>query len=210
MEKQTISKYIVPVFSEAQAGCGFFTDNYFITSGHVTVRANLPLVIYYQGKRIRLDMSNMVECHYCHPLTAESSCFDYAVFKVDGIDSPLRISDHKPQEGEVYFCHTFNEEVTKNPQPGIPDIFTSCDEIVSLATEATIRKEVQGNFFAADSKEILKEGNSGSPLLDSEGRVVGILQGGVSGTPCCVFQYADIIKTTISDQPTERPLCSAT
>jgi len=186
--------FVAPIWGEAHDGCGVFVGNRFITAGHVTKYDSFPYYVENGGKRYQLDNSNLLSRCFSEQLTAEPDCGDYAVFSTDGLDSPLQMADYCPQEGQKLLCVYYDTEVTNHPEEGIPSIFTTSEEIVQKTTFVTVSKDRQGNFFAVESDELLKVGNSGSPLIDADGKVVGILRGGLLGTPSCVFQYANSIK----------------
>ena len=186
-------KFVAPVMGNAQDGCGVFVGNRFITAGHVAKNSDLPYFTYHEGKKIVLDKTNLLAHCYFEQLTGEPECGDYAVFSVDDVNSPLNIADYHPEEGQELLCVYYDTEVSKQPKEGVPDIFTTSEEIVQKTTIVNVRKESQGNFFAVDSADFLRVGNSGAPLIDADGNVVGILRGGQLGTSCCVFQYANTI-----------------
>ena len=186
-------KFVAPVMGIAQDGCGVFVGNRFITAGHVAKPDGFPYSAYNAGKKYVLDNTNLLAYRYSEQLAAEHDCSDYAVFSVEGVDSPLKIADYRPKEGQELLCVYYDTEVSNHPEEGLPSISTTSDEIVQKTTIVTVRKESQGNFFAVDSADFLKVGNSGSPLIDADGNVVGILRGGHLNTSCCVFQYANTI-----------------
>lgn len=187
-------KFVAPVMGNAQDGCGVFVGNHFITAGHVTKTDDFPYYACQETKRHKLDDSNLLDYCYSEQLTADADCGDYAIFSVNEVNSPLQMADYCPQEGQKLLCVYYDTEVSNHPEEGIPPIFTTSEEIVQKTTLVTVSKDRQGNFFAVESDELLKVGNSGSPLIDADGKVVGILRGGLLGTPSCVFQYANSIK----------------
>ena len=192
--KINIEKFVLPIFGDSHVGCGVLIDDYFITAAHVALIDKLPIYIYFEKKRFTLDKSNLIFHKYSEELSEETDCMDCAIFKIEGIKSPIKLSEKRPECGQTFYCYTFNEIVTKKNIPGIPEIFSNEDEIVPLATEVKVLKDVQGNFFAVETNDFLKTGNSGSPLVDGEGYIYGILRGGKPDTKICVFQYIDIIK----------------
>lgn len=192
-----IESFIVPIMGQAQQGCGFFIGNYFITAGHVIEESKHPLSVRYGGINYVLDKSKAVKICCSKKLTTDESDADFAIFSVDGVNSPLKLANYKPIQGQELCCITYNTIVTKDETPAIPAIFAVKEEIERIVTTAIVRQEILGNFFACDTKTILKKGNSGSPLIDTEKRVVGILRGGTYIPECCIFQFAQIVKDVI-------------
>ena len=195
--KKEFEKFILPIESVAHAGCGFFVGDLFVTAGHVVVNNELPLTIYFEGKSIKLDKSNLLFAQYADNEANPEANVDCAVFRIEGVNSPLKLADYRPKPGVSYTCYAFNDEVIKNNQPGVPAIFASFDQIVPISTSVSVLDKAEGKFFGCESVEILQRGNSGAPLIADDGTVVGILHGGVPDSPQCVFQYADIINSLI-------------
>ena len=192
-----IESFVVPIMGQAQQGCGFFVGNYFITAGHVLEESKLPLSIIYDGKQILLNESTAIEVNYSKELTGDESETDFALFALNGINSPLKLADYKPSIGQELRCFTYDTVVYKDETPNIPAIFANREEIVTVDCKAVVREEALGNFFACDINSILKKGNSGCPVIDSDNNVVGILRGGTHLPECCIFQYAYVIKALI-------------
>lgn len=185
--------YVVPIMGQAQQGCGFFVGNYFITAGHVIEESDSNLSIQYNGKMMILDKNKAIKVCYSKELTDSSNCLDYAIFAVEGVDSPLKLAGYKPKLGNILHCITYDTVVTKDEIHGIPTIFANKEQILKKETNAVVREESLGNFFACNTDSILKKGNSGSPLFDSQDKIVGILRGGTEIPECCIFQYTDCI-----------------
>lgn len=194
MTTTQIDSFVVPVMGLAQQGCGFFVGNYFITAGHVIGDGEFSPSIVFEGKRIVLDKNKALKVCYSEQISGDESESDFAVFAVDGINSPLKLADYKPLAGQVLRCITYDTVVQKDEMHGTLEIFATKEEIVTVNCTATVREETLGNFFACDTDSILKKGNSGSPVIDSDNNVVGILRGGTYLPECCIFQYAGVIK----------------
>lgn len=191
-----IENYILPIMGNTLCGCGFFAGNHFITAGHVVVKCNLPLVVWFEGKKYTLNFNNLLQICYSKEIEGRISCADFAVFTFDNINSPLDLADYTPTNGQVLRCITY-DEVHAKTNNNVPAIFANEERIVKINTDAIVRIERQENFFACDTKSILHEGNSGSPLIDSDNKIVGILHGGTKIPECCVFQSASSIKQFI-------------
>ena len=187
-----IEQFILPIKGQAQCGCGFFVGNHFITAGHVVLECNLPLDIWYNGEKFQLNFDNLLKLVYTKNLSDKNCCGDFAVFAFEDINSPLVFADYIPKADQELNCVTYGTIVSKSES--IPSIFTTKEIISKVKTSALVRDEQQGNFFACDTKSILHKGNSGSPLIDSDNRVVGILHAGTQIPECCVFQNALSIK----------------
>lgn len=194
MSTTKIDSFVVPVMGLAQQGCGFFVGNYFITAGHVIVDSEVSPSIVFEGKHIVLDKNKALKVCYSEQISGNEGESDFAVFAVAGINSPLKLADYKPLAGQVLRCITYDTVVQKDETPGIPEIFATKEEIVTVNCSAIVREETLGNFFACNTDYILKKGHSGSPVIDSENKVVGILRGGTYLPECCIFQYASVIK----------------
>ena len=121
---------------------------------------------------------------------------------MEGIKSPLKLANYRPEQEQIFRIYTYNEIIIKNEFPkdiDIPEIFKTRDEIRPYETKVKVLGKKQGNFFACESEGFLKVGNSGSPLFDDNDNVVGILHGGNPDTNMVIFQYADIITRLIED-----------
>jgi hypothetical protein len=187
-----IEKFTLPIKGQAQCGCGFFVGNHFITAGHVVLECNLPLEIWFNGDKYQLEFDNLAKIVYTKELTENCYCGDFAVFAFENINSPLVLADYIPTTGQKLNCITYDTIVSKSGS--MPSIFATDEEIMKVKTTATVREEQQGNFFACDTDTILHKGNSGSPLIDTNNRVVGILHAGTQIPECCVFQNTISIK----------------
>lgn len=196
---KNIEIFIVPIIGQAQQGCGFFVGNYFITAGHVIEENNCPLFVYFEGKEFILDKTKAVKICYSKELTTDENTSDFAVFEFNDISSPLELADYEPVAGQELRFITYDTVVVNNDNPDLPAIFSTSDRIEKVISSAIVREEKQGKFFACDTKSILKKGNSGSPLLDSNNRVVGILRGGTYIPECCIFQNAKSIRNAIQN-----------
>ena len=194
---RSISDFIVPVMGQVQQGCGFFVGNYFITAGHVIKESEKPLSVRYDGRGYILDKGNAVKICYSEQLTKDEDAADFAIFNVEGVNSPMKLASYKPIQGQELCCITYDTIITKDEDSALPTIFAVKERIEKVVAKANVREETLGNFFACNTKPILKKGNSGSPLLDADSNVVGILRGGTAIPECCIYQYVQIISNLI-------------
>ena len=183
-----LEQFVLPIFDVlgSQCGCGFFVGNHFITAGHVVLECNLPLIIFYKRKKLQLNSDNLINLKYEKKVTTDIKCGDIAIFALEDINSPLVLADYIPTYGRKLICISF-DTIVLNSDPN-SSIFENNEKISMVKTIASVREEQQGNFFACNTESILHKGNSGSPLIDSDNRVVGILHGGTIFPKCCVFQ----------------------
>lgn len=129
---------------------------------------------------------------YSKELSEECYCGDFAIFAFENINSPLVLADYIPVTGQELSCVSYDTMVSKSES--MPPIFATDEKISIVQTTATVREEQQGNFFACNTDSILHKGNSGSPLIDTNNRVVGIFHAGTQIPECCVFQNTISIK----------------
>ena len=189
-----LDKYIVPIMGQAQVGCGFFVGNLLFTAGHVVEKNDTPLTVWFGERRFVLDKRNAIKVCCFTEINGEENCSDFAVFRVDNVDSPLRFAEYKPSFGQELLCVTYNTITAKNISCDTLPIFAYEEKLEKVKTPAIVSEETCGNYFVCNTKTVLKEGNSGRPLLDSENRVVGVLCGGTSIPECCIFQYVKLMK----------------
>lgn len=193
----SLENYIVPIMRQAQVGCGFFIENLLFTAGHVVENSDTPLTVWFEGKKILLDTKNAIKVCCTKEINEDENCADFAVFRVDNVDSPLRFADYKPPFGQELLCVTYNTIVAKDESCDTLTIFACKEKKEKVQIPAIVSGETCGNYFVCNTKTVLKEGNSGSPLLDSENRVVGVLCGGTSIPECCIFQYVKLLKDSM-------------
>lgn len=198
-----MENFVTHIYDQTPIGCGFFVGNYFITAGHVIDAGKSPR-ISYNGKEYRLKESDAIKICRMNETNRDPNGFDYAIFKLDNINSPLKIAKYKPTHKQEFLCTVYNHKVCKNEDmyENATNIFERIDsineQIEKLTTSVTVTDEHEGNFFVCESTDILQQGNSGSPLYDKDNNVVGILHGGNIGTSKCVFMYAHILNDIIN------------
>ena len=188
----SMDKYIVPIFGQAQQGCGFFVGNYFITGYHVIEEYEKPLYIWFDSKKYVLDKNKAIKT------SCSRTNSDFAVFSFEKIDSPLELADYEPAFGQMLHCITYDTIVAKNSKPNLLDIFAKTDHVEKKSTSVVVREEKQGDFFACDTESVLREGNSGCPVLDTNNKIVGLLVGGTDVAECCIFQSTKPIRNILN------------
>lgn len=165
MMEESNFKYVVPVFDCIHTcGMGCFVGNYFITSGHVI--GTESKYIYWNSESIILDPDEAISLQVISKEKDDDSQNDFAVFSMNGINSPLKLSKCLPSIGDVYDCMTF----VHNNDTSMVDGFIK---------RVICRGEVLSHyyhFFSCKMDFLLHEGSSGSPLI-KENTVWGILSG---------------------------------
>lgn len=185
-------------------GNGFFVNDYFITSAHVIAESegingqSDPFIIW-NGKRIILarekaliwkDLPTKEDCtHYGYE---NKNLGDVAVFKVEGTNSPLMLSEATPKEGQILnnaFYHQLPQKSENSSS--IQPIVYSGRNIYLWETTAKVHgiEDRSGNFFSAtmNPPHPTGGGSSGSPLIEGN-TVYGILYGSPTDYPeICVF-----------------------
>ncbi|WP_346998107.1 trypsin-like serine peptidase [Bacteroides cellulosilyticus] len=162
-----MKQYIYPILNRNYTdGSGLFIGNLFITAGHVIDEAQEPYIIC-NGASISLAKDNAI-LFYNHN-TADG--YDIAVYQIDGVESELYLSDRQPTVSMELVSASYK---------------TTALGKELLVCNVTIREEIEGNYFYADTNVILTPGSSGSPIM-KDNRVYGILCRGDKGTSLCAF-----------------------
>lgn len=177
-------KYVLPIFDQTQIGCGVIVGSYFITAGHI-MQNNLILKTYFNKKAILLQKNNLVSVCYTNDVPNK----DFCIFRLNEKISPIQIADYIPISNQTFFCVAYNTMADSRPSSSLKGIWAYKERIEPIITSVVSRKEKQGELFACNSIDVLlKPGNSGSPLFDKDGLLVGILSGGIEKTALCFFQ----------------------
>lgn len=180
---------LVPIrTSDYTYGNGVVVGNKLITAGHVVTSCKSFHADhnYFETKdALILENQNVNE-------TGEY--YDVAVFNYsDGYDD-LTLSELLPSIGEELVSYSLKRRMTKEGS----DIFAKIVDTDELYISKAIVREIIGNFIFCDMSDTLEEGRSGSPLI-KDGKVYGILHGGVDGSPCA-FLSSVAIKEYITEE----------
>lgn len=190
-------KYIVPIYQKMErqgkepgaltislVGNGFFIEDYFVTAAHVIDEAgNAYINVGNEEKKLSRENAiiwrSMLEKAYEYD---NLDAGDIAVYRFDGVKSPLKLSESMPNQGDILVsCYYYNEtwHQTKGSVGDNDDWF-------------------RGNFFGwktdSDNLHPTEGGSSGSPLLKNN-IVYGVLHAGNEEDPSiCVFTSASFVK----------------
>lgn len=142
-----------------RSGTGFFVtnDGYLVTNHHVVESANEVMILIADGRSLRGRIVTTDPAH------------DLALVKVEMTTRPLTIRDSRNLAvGEDVFTVGY-------PLPPVQglDPKTTFGRVNALSG-------IQGNTRHLQIDVPVQPGNSGGPLIDSKGRVVGIVHAGLS------------------------------
>ena len=193
--KEIFKNWVFPVCcgteNSVSDGCGVLVGNLFITAGHVIEHA-VTASVYINHESHQLRKEDAVFYSFYDKEEFDSKCSDIAVFKLEGIEpSPLTLREDAPTVGEVLISVSFRRPSKRDK--ALFGYASDDDEFELVACDAKVA-ELSCNFFACEMSVTLRPGSSGSPVIDSAGRVVGILHGGVEGMDNqCIFQSTESI-----------------
>lgn len=163
--KEGYYKYVVPVFDCIHTyGLGCFVGDYFLTSGHVIGEETKYL--FWNKERYILDPKEALSIRMITEEKEDDTQDDFALFRFNGIDSPLRLADSLPPVGAILDCITW-----------VSDNDTS--KVDGFLKRVICKGEVARHyyhFFSCRMDYMLHEGSSGSPLI-LDNMVMGILSG---------------------------------
>ena len=169
-------KYIFPI-NRALEGTGVLVGNLFITAGHV-VEGSIEPSVSVDGENYRLTEQNRIVIE-TNP-SKLSNGYDVAIYKLDGIESPLMLSDNIPNVTDDVVSYSYKTNITQNTEHGV-GIFGSIKHEERLLERVTGKViEYYDNFFECKMDEKLSQGRSGSPLFVNN-KIVGILYGDKDG-----------------------------
>lgn len=179
-EKKTLSE-----------GVGVVVGDMLITAGHVIDCAE-EICVYLDGHSYNLKRSEALFFESMDDDDKNVTHNDVAIFKIDGVNSPLVLSKILPEDSTTYMNAYFVKKTILSDDENIPLMFRQSEEVSIEQSRSLFKSIKEGNFFSCETEKILKEGNSGCPLF--KGNVVyGILHGGVPGEHKCVYQSAKSI-----------------
>lgn len=193
--------YIFPIFGHSAdvIGQGFVADGFFITAAHV-LTVDLAAYIVFQGKTISLAKETPIVKRY-PPIENNivnldrNSPPDVAVFNFKGVNSPLRLSDYSPKEGEevASLC------VFENTNNGLFAVTSGEEENEFVLSEikGTIMPDRMGNYFGCIINR--RSTSSGSPLIIGN-NVVGIMNSGHDNDVCVYLSAKSIINLLNSER----------
>lgn len=164
-------KYILPLNGSLE-GTGVVVGNLFITAGHVVVGSAAPFIVI-SGASYNLTANNRLFIDDNPSNSSEE--FDLAIYRLNGIESPLALSDMKPNKDAELVSFSRRTIVTRTSE-GIFGVTE--DRILDRIVGHII--DYYDNYFECRMDGKLCKGRSGSPLLERN-KVVGILYGNKEG-----------------------------
>lgn len=173
-------------------GVGVIVGDLLITAGHVVVNAD-KVYAHVNGESYLLDDTNRVFCESMDSDDHDASHNDIAIFRIDGLSSPLVLASELLEVGSSYTNAYFVDKSVPSEEINLPAFLKNNTETVLEQSDSLFEGLMEGNFFACKTEKVLKEGNSGCPLV-KDNNVYGILHGGVPGEHKCVYQTAQSIK----------------
>ncbi len=151
-------------------GSGFFVTT---AEGKPVVITNAHVVRGNPGIRIKLVDGRQIPIQQAAVLHE----FDLAILAVEAINlpQPLELRDGLPEMGEKVFAYGAPRGLTGTLTEGIVSAVRSSSEIREVVDDDSFDKPVR----KAESRWVqttapISPGNSGGPLLDEQGRVVGV------------------------------------
>lgn len=185
-------------------GVGVIVGHFLITAGHVVDSAE-KVYATVNGKTYCLDDSNRMFFQSMGDDDYDTTHNDIAIFKINEIESPLRLSDKLPETNSKYTSIYFVEETQISDNEHIPLIFRISSTLSIEESSCIYEGDDAGYFFACKTEKILHKGNSGCPLIDGF-TVYGILSAGVPGQHKCVYQSAKSVKRILDNINTKSTL----
>ena len=168
---------VVTIRTDVSQGTGFIVEErgYIVTNAHVLIDGNLVDVITYEQEIIKAD------------LVGYDTVFDIALLKIPGTHDTLKFENsNNVQVGEKVIA-------IGNPL-GLQ--FSVSEGIVS----AVHRQGPNGLDVYIQTDAALNSGNSGGPLINNKGRVVGINNFKIGGSENLGFALeSNFIKFAINE-----------
>ena len=156
-ENNSSSSLPKPLKDAKASGSGFFVGNegYFVTNAHV-VKDSTAVIVYYSGKMLDAEVIKV------------SKVADLAILKVAQKVVGIEISADEPQPGNDIFAIGY-------PQPSIQGLEVKITKGVISSSKGLDDDDTRFQIDAA-----VQPGNSGGPLCDSSGRLVGVVVAGLN------------------------------
>lgn len=195
-------KYVFETQDDMNYGCGVLVGDMFVTAGHVV--AEHPFYAIIEGKKYVFDKKDAILYLWNEEKASDEGSVDIAVFKVEGVNSPLVFADYIPDIGD---CMRSVSYECKEGECVIEDNINlknlSANSILKSSTFPYFeindcKAEVvafTGNYTICKTDVILKPGSSGSPLIRNN-KVFGILHGGTT----IADEYASLSSKVILDE----------
>lgn len=162
-QSKTISKTIEQkgYKSVSKSGAGFFINsNHILTANHVV-----------DGFKIIFITSEADKKSYSAKVIAKDKNTDLAILKVSGITAPqiatLRPENHKTYKLETVFVPSFLKKEFKLKSGMI------IDPVIKLSHDALPNSKFNNRIHLSP---FLKHGNSGGPIIDSYGGIIGVVR----------------------------------
>lgn len=177
---------VVPIIGHSD-GCGFFTDKYFITAGHCL--DNGPISICVDGQIYAFSKDDALILKTIDKANEKHQTGDIAIFKFNNQRYSLRINLRGIDLFDISNRFILPHYVHSSEQGENDSIFSGSKELYKFEVDTffspmSILEKTDYNsnsyvshFFEAITESSLKEGSSGSPLLNAKNEVVGILVG---------------------------------
>lgn len=183
--EKTLPKVVVPLIGDTD-GNGFFIKNHFVTAAHCL--ENGPIQIFYEGEIYTFKKEDAVIFETIDKSSDEIQRGDIAIFKFEKPKIYLQIG---PQLNSIDTLYTklllayYKHISLKGDSDSIfsyNDKYELQTEKFSFSDSILIKSETGSNsyysyMFEANTDASIREGCSGSPLLNEEHQVVGLLIG---------------------------------
>lgn len=185
--EKILPKAVVPIISDTIKGCGFFTKKHFVTCGHCL--DNGPIRIKVGTEYYVFSKENAVTFETIDKNSSKRQTGDIAIFECSGQEEYLKIANVITGvdilSDFILPSYTYSVEKNNDSNSIFSERIEKYDFRLENFTDAClILEKVNENsnsyvscFFEAYTDSIINEGFSGSPLLDRNNNVVGILIG---------------------------------
>lgn len=200
--REIASATVVPLLGDNVDGNGFFIFRHFVTAAHCL--DNGPIQFKYKDRMYTFQKEDAVIFHAIDKTSEEPQVGDIAIFKFDEAEEYLSIGRDMSAIDTIFpekllLPHYRREDISS----GEASIFATSEtryilEIDEFVYEDSILEEIRpgtyiSHMFQARTNVVLKEGSSGSPLINKNNEVVGMLIGCLhpSDPYCILFQHLE-------------------